>query len=110
MQSAFAQTPLALTNSAQPQAQSGSQTVAQAPSPSTPQASAPVPTQTPPPPENSGKSETDESVATIRVPVNEVRVVFTVTDKHGHYIKDLKKNDFKVIDDSKPGGNPQLPQ
>jgi VWFA-related protein len=40
--------------------------------------------------------------ATIRRTVNEVNVVFTVTDKHGHYVKDLKKNDFKVIDDNKP--------
>jgi VWFA-related protein len=39
---------------------------------------------------------------TIRVPVNEVNVVFTVTDKHNHYIKDLKKTDFKVIDDERP--------
>jgi len=37
-----------------------------------------------------------------RVPVNEVNVVFTVTDKHGRYVKDLKKEDFKVIDDAKP--------
>jgi Ca-activated chloride channel homolog len=36
------------------------------------------------------------------VPVNEVRVIFTVTDKHGRYIKDLKKNDFKVVDDRRP--------
>lgn len=44
----------------------------------------------------------DESVTTIRKTVNEVNVVFTVTDKHGHYVKDLKKDDFKVIDDAKP--------
>ena len=31
-----------------------------------------------------------------------MNVVFTVTDKHGHYVKDLKKDDFKVIDDNKP--------
>jgi Ca-activated chloride channel family protein len=30
-----------------------------------------------------------------------VNVVFTVTDKHNRYIKDLSKNDFKVIDDEK---------
>ena len=48
------------------------------------------------------KSDADEPVATIRVPVNEVRVIFTVTDKRGRYIKDLKKNDFNVIDDNKP--------
>ncbi|MBV8053585.1 MAG: VWA domain-containing protein [Acidobacteriaceae bacterium] len=44
----------------------------------------------------------DESISTIRRTVNEVNVVFTVTDKHGHYVKDLKKNDFKIIDDAKP--------
>ena len=63
----------------------------------------------PPPPdtnakpsEGSDKPEAEESVTTIKVPVNEVRVIFTVTDKHGRYIKDLKKADFKVIDDKKP--------
>jgi len=44
----------------------------------------------------------DDSVTTIRKVVNEVNVVFTVTDKHGHYVKDLKKDDFKIIDDNKP--------
>jgi len=39
---------------------------------------------------------------TIRVPVNEVNVVFTVTDKHNHYVKDLSKTDFKVVDDEHP--------
>ena len=45
---------------------------------------------------------TEETTATIRVPVNGVNVVFTVTDKHGHYIKDLKQADFSVLDDGKP--------
>src|SRR5271165_3502695 len=53
-------------------------------------------------PANSGKSESDEAVTTITKTVNEVRVVFTVTDRHGRYIKDLQKNDFRVIDDQKP--------
>jgi VWFA-related protein len=44
----------------------------------------------------------DQSVATIRHTVNEVNVVFTVTDKHGHYVRDLKKENFRVVDDSKP--------
>jgi len=30
-----------------------------------------------------------------------VNVVFTVTDKHNRYVKDLKRDDFKVIDDEK---------
>jgi VWFA-related protein len=52
--------------------------------------------------ETPAKSDSDEPVSTIVHVVNEVRVVFTVTDRHGHYIKDLKRNDFKVIDDQKP--------
>jgi len=47
-------------------------------------------------------SNSDDSVTTIKARVNEVRVVFTVTDRHGRYIKDLKQTDFKVIDDQKP--------
>jgi VWFA-related protein len=38
---------------------------------------------------------------TIKKNVNEVNVVFTVTDKHGRFVKDLKKEDFKVLDDNK---------
>jgi Ca-activated chloride channel homolog len=34
--------------------------------------------------------------------VNEVNTVFTATDKHGHFIKDLKQADIKIIDDGKP--------
>src|SRR6202049_2119838 len=44
----------------------------------------------------------DDSLTTIRSTVNEVNVVFTVTDKHGHYVRDLKEENFKVVDDSKP--------
>jgi Ca-activated chloride channel homolog len=47
-------------------------------------------------------SDSDESITTLKKTVNEVRVVFTVTDRHGRYIKDLKENDFRVIDDQKP--------
>jgi cytoskeletal protein RodZ len=48
-----------------------------------------------------GPSE-DDSLATIRSIVNEVNVVFTVTDRHNHYVRDLKKENFKVVDDNKP--------
>jgi VWFA-related protein len=44
----------------------------------------------------------EDKPTTIRRTVNEVNVVFTVTDRHGHYIKDLKRDDFRVIDDNKP--------
>ncbi len=39
---------------------------------------------------------------TIRKRVDEVNVVFTVADKHGHFVKNLSKNDFRVVDDNKP--------
>jgi Ca-activated chloride channel homolog len=64
------------------------------------------PTATPPAPPTQQASDAnappDEPVATIRVPTNEVNVVFTVTDKHGKRITDLKQADFRVVDDNKP--------
>jgi VWFA-related protein len=47
-------------------------------------------------------TDDNDSAETIRRTVNEVNVVFTVPDKHGRYIKDLKKNDFTVVDDNRP--------
>jgi Ca-activated chloride channel homolog len=62
-----------------------------------------------PPPETALSSShggsdnhTSNDVPRIVVPINEVNVVFTVTDKHGRRITDLKENDFRVLDDSKP--------
>ncbi len=52
-------------------------------------------------PDTAGKEDT-EPVTTIHKVVQEVNVVFTVSDKHGHFVKDLKQNDFKVLDDRKP--------
>jgi len=53
-------------------------------------------------PKQDPPASNDDAAATIRKTVNEVNVVFTVTDKHGHYVRDLKKNDFKVLDDNRP--------
>jgi VWFA-related protein len=39
---------------------------------------------------------------TIKKRVDEVNVVFTVTDRHGHFVKNLSKTDFRVVDDNKP--------
>jgi len=50
----------------------------------------------------SDPASSDEPTATFRRRVNEVNVVFTVTDKHGRYVNDLTKNDFSIIDDQKP--------
>jgi Ca-activated chloride channel family protein len=44
----------------------------------------------------------DDPKYTFTKRVNEVNVIFTVTDKHGRFVKDLKENDFKVLDDNKP--------
>jgi VWFA-related protein len=44
----------------------------------------------------------EQSDLTIKRNVNEVNVVFTVTEKHGHFVNDLKKENFKVLDDNKP--------
>lgn len=68
----------------------------------------PVPEQAPPPsaqnPEqNAGEQGNDPGeVPKIRVGTNEVNVVFTVTDRHGKRVTDLKQNDFRFVDDSKP--------
>jgi len=44
----------------------------------------------------------DQTVTTIKTGTNEVNVVFTVTDKKGRRITDLKQADFRVVDDNKP--------
>jgi Ca-activated chloride channel homolog len=46
-------------------------------------------------------SNKTEPVSSFKVSTNEVNVVFTVTDKHGRRITDLKQNDFQVLDDNK---------
>src|SRR5262249_39646194 len=43
-----------------------------------------------------------ESLLTLHAAVSEVHLVFTVTDKHGHYLRDFKQEDFEILDDRKP--------
>ena len=112
--------PSAVQQQSKPRAPAPSAQTAPAPQEPSPQASpqeTPQP-QTPaaePPATESPKSESpkandkgsspnpsEETAPTIFRTVNEVNVVFTVTDKHGRYVKDLKKNDFKVLDDLRP--------
>jgi VWFA-related protein len=38
---------------------------------------------------------------TLHLGVNEVNLIFTVTDKHGHYIPNLQQSDFALLDDQK---------
>jgi len=52
----------------------------------------------------SAPAAADQSVDTapiIRLGVNEVNLIFTVTDKHGHYIPNLQQSDFALLDDQK---------
>src|ERR1035438_7760215 len=44
---------------------------------------------------------TDVNAPTIKVGVNEVNLIFTVTDKHGKYIPNLTQRDFALLDDQK---------
>lgn len=44
----------------------------------------------------------EDSDLTIRKKVEEVNVIFTVTDKRGKFIKDLKQQDFRFLDDKRP--------
>jgi Ca-activated chloride channel family protein len=43
-----------------------------------------------------------EGIETIVSTVRRVNLVFTVTDKHGRFIKDLKQDDLRILDDNKP--------
>jgi VWFA-related protein len=79
----------------------------QATSPSEPPSAKSGAAQTNPPAEGKaaqGPNPPDDSTTTITKTVNEVNVVFTVTDRHGRYVKNLAKGDFTVIDDGKPSG------
>jgi Ca-activated chloride channel family protein len=49
-----------------------------------------------------GQEADNPDIPRIKVGTNEVNVVFTVTDKHGKRVTDLKQSDFRFVDDSKP--------
>jgi VWFA-related protein len=46
--------------------------------------------------------ETEEPITTIKVQVNEVNIVFTVTDKKGRFVTGLKRENFGLLDDGRP--------
>ena len=70
-----------------------------------PQSESAAQAQTPPSPNKNEAEGSQDKPFNIVVPVNEVNVVFTVTDKHNHYVKDLKETDFRILDNSKPPAN-----
>jgi len=65
---------------------------AQQPSPATQPAQAPA---------SAATDQPTDKPYTIKVPVDEVNLIFTVTDRHGHYIPNLKQSDFALLDDQK---------
>ena len=90
------------------QAQQPAQTPATQPAqaPVVPQPAASPATQTPaaqaPAGQQPAPGAQDQDIGpTIRLGVNEVNLIFTVTDKHGHYIPNLKQSDFALLDDQK---------
>jgi Ca-activated chloride channel homolog len=52
--------------------------------------------------EGTSGGDSDDSMTVIRKRVDEVNVVFTVTDKRDHFVKDLTQSDFTVVDNNKP--------
>ena len=70
--------------------------------PATPPAQpAPAPAAQQPGDQPAVPSGTDVTAPTIKVGVNEVNLIFTVTDKHGRYIPNLQLRDFALLDDQK---------
>ncbi|HET7104202.1 MAG TPA: VWA domain-containing protein [Terracidiphilus sp.] len=52
-------------------------------------------------PARSGADQNNEGIPVIKANVNEVNVIFTVTDKHGHYVPNLKQSDFALLDNQR---------
>ncbi len=67
------------------------------PSPTPTAVSTPPATQPPKP-----AADAVDPVTTIKTTTNEVNVVFTVIDKHGKHVTNLKQADFRIEDDNKP--------
>jgi len=62
---------------------------------------APQPAQTPQQ-EPSDNTSPDLTAPTIKVQVNEVNLIFTVTDKKGRFITGLQRQNFGLLDDGRP--------
>ena len=106
--------PSGAQTSVQPSTPSGAQTTAtptaappssSAPAPQSPAAASPQsPAQTPAQQPGAAPSlpTQDQPTETIKVQVNEVNLIFTVTDKKGKFITGLKRENFGLLDDGRP--------
>lgn len=73
----------------------------------TAQQAAPAPTATPSAgnqqqPDNANNDSKDQKIPTVRIRSDEVNVVFTVVDKDGKFVRDLKQDQFRVLDNKMP--------
>jgi Ca-activated chloride channel family protein len=50
---------------------------------------------------NPGQVQSDVNTPTLNLGVNEVDLIFTVTDRKGHYIPNLKQSDFALLDNQR---------
>ena len=87
------------------QAQQSASPAQAAQNPPAQQAPPPAPQQPVQPPgvqqQDQPSDQPDTGAPVIRTTVNEVNLIFTVTDKHGHYIPNLRQSDFALLDDQK---------
>ena len=72
---------------------------APAQTPATPAASQPA--QQPQAGAPAAQAPSEETPTVVHLGVNEVNLIFTVTDKHGRYIPNLQQSDFALLDDQK---------
>lgn len=53
-------------------------------------------------PDNSNVDSKDQKIPTVRIRSDEVNVVFTVVDKDGKFVRDLKQDQFRILDNKLP--------
>jgi len=53
-------------------------------------------------PGNSNSDSKDQKIPTVRIRSDEVNVVFTVVDKDGKFVRDLKQDQFRILDNKMP--------
>jgi len=97
---AFAAAILCAAVSAQQPATPPAAPPAQAPAPAANTAPAQAPA-TPQSGAQPGQAPGEDDSTVIKINANEVDLIFTVTDKHGHYIPNLQQSDFALLDDQK---------
>jgi Ca-activated chloride channel family protein len=53
-------------------------------------------------PDNGNSDSKNQKIPTVRVRTDEVNVVFTVVDKDGKFVRDLKQDQFRILDNKLP--------